>query len=145
MLSEWLLFLHILSAIVYLGGAVAVTLQAFGADEDPGAFFRFADLAGRAIGPAAGLTLLTGLALVIESDVWTFSMFFVWFGIAVIVISGAIDGMVRRRSQRDIEAALERGDAQDAGARIRRIATINTVVLAVFAVVVWAMVFKTGA
>lgn len=145
MLNEWLLYLHVISAIVYVGGAFAVTLQAFGVGDAPGPFLRFADLAGRAIGAGAVATLLTGLALVIESDVWDFSMFFVWFGIVAIVASGAIDGLYSRRRTRDAEAAVERGDTGDARSTIRQMVTVNGAVLAVFAVVAWTMVFKAGA
>lgn len=144
MLSEWLLFLHVISAVVYVGGAVVVTVQALGVGADAGPFLRFEKPAGRAIGAGAVATLLTGLALVIESDVWEFSMFFVWFGVAAIVVSGAIDGMYTRRRTREAEAAVERGDTGDARSTIRRVATVNLAVLAVFVVVVWAMVFKTG-
>lgn len=145
MLSEWLLYVHVLSAIVYVGGAVAVTSQAFGAGQAPGPFLTFSELAGRAIGLAAILTLLSGLVLVLESDVWGFSMFFVWFGIAAIVAAGAVEGIYQRKRLREAEAAAEDGDGESAAVAIRQMATVNAAVLAVFAVVVWTMVFKAGA
>jgi hypothetical protein len=145
MLSEWLLYLHVLSAIVYVGGGVAVTFQALGAGTAPGPFLTFSELAGRAIGLAAIITLLSGLALVIESDVWGFSMFFVWFGIAAIVGAGAVEGIYQRKRLREAEKAVEQGDDAGAAIRIREMATVNAAVLVVFAAVVWAMVFKAGA
>lgn len=144
MLSEWLLYVHVLSAIVYVGGGVAVTLQALGAGKAPAAFLTFSELAGRAIGAAAVLTLLSGLALVIESDVWSFSMAFVWVGIVGIVAAGAVEGIYQRKRLSEAEAAAQHGDDAAAGASIRQMATANAAVLAVFLVVVWAMVFKPG-
>jgi hypothetical protein len=145
MLSEWLLYVHVLSAIVYVGGAVAVTLQAFGAARAPAPFLTFSELAGRAIGAAAILTLLSGIALVLESDVWGFSTFFVWFGIAAIVAAGAVEGVYQRKRLREAEEAAEQGDDAAAAVGIRQMATVNAAVLAVFFVVVWAMVFRAGA
>lgn len=147
MLRDWLLFLHIVSAMVYVGGAVAVTVQATGAAGSAGQFLKFAELAGRAIGVGAALTLITGIGLVLESDVWGFSMFFVLFGIAALVISGAIDSLYTRRRTRAIEATVEDegSDSARAAADLRRVAVVNAVVIVLLVAVIWTMVFKTGA
>ena len=80
MLHEWLLFIHIVGAIVFVGGGITLGVQVLGAGRAPRQFLDLAELAGRAIGVGAVLTLLSGIALVVESDVWSFSMGFVLLG-----------------------------------------------------------------
>ena len=146
MLRDWLLFLHIVSVVVYLGGAVAITVQSTAAAGIPRQFLSLADRAGRAVGIGAGLTLLTGIALVVESDFWGFSMFFVWFGIAALVISGAVDSVFTRRQTAAIEAAIEDDgpDSPKVIAGFQRVARVNAVVIVLLVFVVWTMVFKAG-
>jgi uncharacterized membrane protein len=144
---EWLLFVHILSAVVYLGGAITVTIQATGAAAMPGQFLKMADLAGRAIGIGAVFTLLSGLALVVESDVWDFSMTFVAIGIGGLLIAGAVEGMYSRKRVAAVEIAIdeEGPEADSVGAGIRRVMSVNVVLIGLLVFVLWAMVFKPGA
>jgi len=142
-LHEWLLFIHIVSAVVYVGGAVAVTVQATGAASAPRQFLRLADLAGRVIGISAVFTLLAGVALVLEGDEWGFSMTFVLIGIGVVLASGAVDGMYTRRKSAAIEAAIDEG-GPEVSAGLRQVTLVNAVVIALLVVALWAMVFKPG-
>lgn len=144
MLRDWLLFLHIVSGVVYLGGAVAVTVQATGAAAMPRQFLKLADVAGRAIGIGAALTLVTGIALVLESDFYGFSMTFVLIGIGGLLISGAVDGMFTRRRVAALQAALdeESSDAPGIGEGLRRVMMVNAAVIGILVFVIWAMVFK---
>ena len=147
MLRQWLLFIHIASAVVYVGGAVAVTVQATGAAAAPRQFLALADRAGRAIGIGAVLTLLTGVALVLESAVWDFSMTFVVIGIGALVAAGAVEGMYSRRKVAAVEAAIEEDGDEAPGvtAGIRQVMLVNAGLIAVFVIVIWSMVFKPGA
>ena len=133
--------------MVYVGGAVAITVQSTGAAESPGQFLRYAEIAGRAVGAGAALTLITGVALVLESAVWGFSMFFVYFGIAALVVSGAVDSLYTRRQTQAIEATIdeEGPESPSAGLRLRRVGAVNASVLLLMLAVIWTMVFKTGA
>ncbi|GMQ84524.1 MAG: hypothetical protein BMS9Abin07_0088 [Acidimicrobiia bacterium] len=146
MLHEWLLFIHILSAVVYVGGGVTVTMQATAATGAPSQFLRFADLAGRMIGIGAVFTLLTGVALVLESDVWSFTTTFVIIGIGVVTASGAVEGMYSRKKVAAIEAAIEQGgpEAPEVSAGLRQVILVNATVIAFLVLVIWAMVFKPG-
>ena len=141
MLRDWLLFLHIVSVVVYLGGAVTITVQSTAAAGIPRQFLRLAEQAGRAIGIGAVLTLLTGIALVVESDFWGFSMFFVWFGIA------AVDGLYTRRKTAAIGVAIE--DEGPGSPRVtaglQQVVMVSGAVLVLLLTVIWAMVFKAGA
>lgn len=146
MLRDWLLFFHILSAAVYVGGAVAVTVQATGAAEMPRQFLKMADLAGRAIGIGAALTLVTGIGLVLESDFYGFSMTFVLIGIGAILIAGAVEGMYSSRKVKAAKAAVEEDgpEAAGVGASLRQVMMVNVGVLALLVFAIWAMVFKPG-
>ncbi len=146
MLHEWLLFVHIVSAVVYVGGAVAVTVQATGAGDAPRQFLKLADLAGRAIGIGAVLTLATGAVLVLESDVWSFSMTFVLIGIGALLVAGGAEGLYTRRKVAAIEAVIEEDgpDAPDVSAGLRRVMLVNAMLIALFVFTIWAMVFKPG-
>jgi hypothetical protein len=146
MLHEWLLVVHIISAVVYVGGAVAVTVQATGAADAPGQFLKLADLAGRAIGIGAVFTLVTGVALVLESDVWSFSMTFVLIGIGALLVAGGVEGLYTRRKVAAVEAAIEEqgSDAPDVGAGLRPVMLVNAILIVLFVFTIWAMVFKPG-
>ena len=146
MLSNWLLFLHILSAAVYIGGAVAVTVQATGAAEMPRQFLKMADLAGRAIGIGAALTLVTGIGLVLEGG-YGFSTTFVLVGIGAILIAGAVEGMYSSRKMKAAKAAIEDDEGANAssvGESLRQVMMVNIGVLALLVFAIWAMVFKPG-
>ena len=146
MLHEWLLVVHIISAVVYVGGAVAVTVQATGAADAPGQFLKLADLAGRAIGIGAVFTLVTGVALVLESDVWSFSMTFVLIGIGALLVAGGVEGLYTRRKVAAVEVAIEEqgSDAPDVGAGLRPVMLVNAILIVLFVFTIWAMVFKPG-
>ncbi len=146
MLRDWLLFLHIVSGVVYLGGAVVVTVQATGAAAMPRQFLKLADVAGRAIGIGAALTLVTGIALVLESDFYGFSMTFVLIGIGGLLISGAVDGMFTRKRVAALQATMdeEGPDAPGIGEGLRRVMMVNAAVIGILVFVIWAMVFKPG-
>jgi hypothetical protein len=145
-LRDWLLFFHILSAVIYIGGAVAVTIQATGAGAIPRQFLALADSAGRAIGLGGALTLITGVALVLESDVWTFEMTFVIIGIGGMLLAGAVEGLFSRRRIKAVEAAVEEDpiDTEAVAGSLRQVMLVNAAVLAVLVFVIWAMVFKPG-
>ncbi len=147
MLHEWLLFVHIVGAIVFVGGGITLGVQVLGARRAPRQFLDAAKLAGRAIGVGAVLTLLSGIALVfVESDVWSFSMGFVLFGIATIVISGAVDALYFRKQTSAIEVAIEEGgpESPEVHAGLLRLARANAIVILLYVATVWAMVFKPG-
>ncbi len=146
MLHEWLLFIHIVGAIVFVGGGITLGVQVLGAGRAPRQFLDMAELSGRAIGVGAVVTLLSGIALVLESDVWSFSMGFVLFGIATIVISGAVDALYFRKQTAAIGAAIVEGgpESPEVHAGLLRVARANAIVILLYVATIWAMVFKPG-
>jgi uncharacterized membrane protein len=113
-LYEFLLFVHIAATVVWVGAGLCSLVLAIGYDRDGDepAIRRFlADqerLATRLFIPASLTVVIFGIALVIESDAWTFD--YLWLvlglvGFAATFVTGLF--MIKPASER-IGAAMER-------------------------------------
>ena len=138
--------LHILGVIVWMGGMTTILLlyARLGAKRQPGALRQVLDVAAefgqRVVGPAAGITLIAGIALIIMYDiglpVW------VWWGIAGMTASMSLGGGAIRRATLRLVATLDAGGDYEAELRgLMRLAVINLLILAS---TVAAMVIKPG-
>jgi putative copper export protein len=142
-------FLHQLSAIVWLGGILALNvLQVrLGNEQDRAAqksLLRHSDLYGRAvIGPAAVVALLTGLVLVAQIDV-PLSTFWVVWGLAGLFLSLALGGTLIRATKAELRRLTAEPTIDNPRwlARRRRAAILYAVNLLLLLSVLWAMVFK---
>lgn len=148
---EFLVFLHVLAAIVWVGGAAALQVQGLRAQtaRDP---LRLATVAGEAewIGsrvfmPASLVVILTGVLGVVEADFdwgsgWISTGFGVWI-LSFLVGMGFL-GPESGRIRRLIASEGPEGPAVQA--RIRRVLVVSRVELVLFVIVVWAMVAKPG-
>lgn len=150
-LYEWLVFFHILTAAVWLGGGVyaAVLTARVQRSDDPGAVTRMAADAEwvgmRVFMPATLILLLTGIYAVVEGP-WEFSQAWISIGFAVWIISFALGaGYFGPEGKRIAALAAERGPADpDVRARIRRVTALSHVELLLLVVVVFVMVTKPG-
>jgi uncharacterized membrane protein len=139
-----LLVVHIASAGAWLGAnLVQLALSprfAKGSSDVAAAWTRQTIWLGERYYPTAGALLpITGVLLVLDGD-WSWGAGFIWVGIAVVVIGGAMGGglfgpLAKRRA-----AALKSGDtaaAEAAQARIIPFAYLDTalILLAVLAMV----------
>jgi hypothetical protein len=113
-LYEFLLFIHISATVVWVGAGLCSLILAIGYDHDGDepAIRRFlADqerLATRLFIPASLTVVLFGIALVIESDAWTFEYLWIVLGLigfAATFVTGLF--MIKPASER-IGAAMER-------------------------------------
>ena len=88
-LYDWLRLLHVLAAMVWVGGGVmlAVTAARVLRDRDPAAVGRFTGslrvLGPRVLAPATVAVLGLGIGLVVESDAWDFGQLWVQLGVAL--------------------------------------------------------------
>jgi uncharacterized membrane protein len=149
-LEEWLHLLHVLAAMVWLGGAVtltALTVQVLRSG-DGAAVRRFVD-AVRVIGPLvlAPATIAVagfGIWLVIDSEEWSFAQTWVWLGLALLagaVLVGAVfQSLALIRAQR----ASEAGDGREAARQLRRWSRGLMLILVILLVATWDMVVKPG-
>ena len=113
-LYEFLLFIHISATVVWVGAGLCSLVLAIGYDRDGDepAIRRFlADqerLATRLFIPASLTVVIFGIALVIESDAWTFEYLWIVLGLvgfAATFVTGLF--MIKPASER-IGAAMER-------------------------------------
>lgn len=121
---DWLMFLHVLAAMIWLGGAVCVTVLAGAAlrSGKPDAVARF--IAGWRIvgpptlGPASLAVLGFGIWLVLDSDAWDFDQ--TWVRLALIVAAFLVGGAIVGRAAGAAGRAAEAGDSREAMRHLRR-------------------------
>jgi Predicted integral membrane protein (DUF2269) len=150
-LSELLLFIHVLATVVWVGAGFLSLVLAITYDKegDEPAIRRFlADqemLAMRLFVPASLVVLVMGLALVIESDAWSFDQLWIVLGLvgfATTFVTGLF--LIKPASER-IGAAIEReGGRLTAQLRteIRKLIVKARVDYVVLSVVIFDMVAK---
>jgi uncharacterized membrane protein len=142
-------YLHILAAIVWVGGMVALTvlntrLAAAGDPAVRAALGRQSEWFGRnAIGPAMAIVLLAGLAAAGRIG-FPFSSLWIAWGLAGFVLSIAIGVVAVGRTAAQLgEVARGAGMADPRVAALgRRIGVLSWINLLILASVVYAMVFK---
>ena len=143
------LWLHILGASVWLGTNVA-QMTIGPRLVNAGAGLQWLKAVEKASGPiygtASGLILLTGIYLVLRPDgAYSFGSAFVGIGIAVVIIGGALAGLVFNRKTRQAIGAYEGGDSAKAIPIYKSIVPWAILDTALIALVVLAMVAKWGA
>jgi uncharacterized membrane protein len=144
------MFLHVLAAMVWLGGLLA--LSVFGGralrDDDAQAIGRFvASL--RAIGPfllapAAAIVVLAGIWMTVKSPGWDFGQPWIWFAMALVAAAVIIGGAFLSTSAVAAQRALEGGDPATAMRHLRRWSWGIRLIVVLLAVATWDMVFKPG-
>lgn len=151
-LYEWLLFLHIVAAIVWIGGGVVLQilgLRLARSRDGPGMlkFTRDIEFLGpRIFAPTSLAVLGLGVWMVLVSDAWAFSQLWIVLALVAYGISFLIGityfGPAAKRIERAVEA-----EGPD-GATVARLIRTNLLVsrfdLAILLFIVWDMVFKPG-
>ncbi len=145
-MDEGLLILHILSAAAWIGGGLyswfSFTQLAKAGSEAGDSVPRLAETADRYFGPAAGLTLLSGIALVVFVDPWGWTDTFVLVGLGVFLFSAIWQPLVASKAQARLLGSIRgEGDSRAAIAGLHRTTAVD---VAILVVAVWAMVTKLG-
>jgi len=147
---DWLLFLHILAAMVWVGGAVllgAVVTRVL-RGRDPGAVDRFvADL--RAIGPrvlAPATVAVVGLGvwLVLESTAWDFGQLWVQLGLGLFAAAFVVGAAHQSRTAIGAERAAAQGDHEEALRQLIRWSWGYRLIVLLLVVATWDMSVKPG-
>jgi hypothetical protein len=141
------LWLHILGASMWFGTNVAQML--IGPKLVNGgaglAWLKAVDkVSGPIYGTASGLILLTGIYMVVTNDAFSFGSTFVGIGIAVVIIGGALAGLVFNRKTRQAIGLFESGDTAKAVPVYKSIGSWAVLDTALIAFAVLAMVSKWG-
>ena len=148
---QWLLTVHILAAVVWVGGAFALQVLAIRVVRDPdptrlAAFARDTEVVGmRVFLPASLVLLLFGFWLVHEGN-WSLAEGWLTFGLIVIGISIATGaGFLGPESGRIARVIEAEGPASpDARRRISRIFLVSRIELVLLVLTVVAMTAKPG-
>lgn len=149
---ELLLFLHVATAVIWVGGATAVQFLAFRAGRavDPLEMYRVSSsaewLATRVFVPASALVLVFGIALVLDGP-WSFDQLWIVLGLAGYAFSFLVGLLFLTPETGRIAKGIEaHGPTHETVvARIRRILAVSRFELAVLFVVLLDMSLKPEA
>ncbi|HEX2293819.1 MAG TPA: DUF2269 family protein [Actinomycetota bacterium] len=149
-LYELLLFVHVLAAATWVGGAVVLKVQsdrALRADPD-----RAAELAletervGKSVlMPASIVLLVAGLWMVFEGD-WGFEPLWIKLGLGIYVVSAVAGAAFLGPLYKQVgELRAERGAGDaDLTARLQRLSALSWVDMALLVAAVFVMTVKPG-
>jgi uncharacterized membrane protein len=149
---EGIQVLHVLAAVIWVGGAFALQVLGFNAQRSDDsskmiALARDAEFIGtRVFFPASVAVLVFGIVMVIDSPAWTFGQLWIVFALVITAIS-AIVGMAYfgPESGRVAKLTEEHGaEHPDVVARIKRIFLVSRIELLLLLAVVADMVAKPG-
>ena len=148
---ELLLYLHIVSATIWVGGAVYVQVLGIwvSRSDDPADLPRFArnaEAIGRvAFAPAAFVILGTGAVMTIQA--WDFGQAWIAIAIGLWVLSAVAGSVYLAPTSKRVAALFEaEGPASVVGRRlIERMFLVSRLELVSFAIIIGLMVFKPGA
>jgi uncharacterized membrane protein len=147
-IEPWLLFLHVLGAVAWVGGGLTLILVAMATlrRADPAVVTEFghtmAYVGPRLFAPSVGLVLITGVWMILTSSAWDFGQLWVLIGIACLVLAFAIGGGYIARI--GIALGQPSTDATRAASLLRRWINAYLVVLAILVIAVWDMTVKPG-
>jgi uncharacterized membrane protein len=146
---DLLMFLHVLAAMVWLGGLVG--LAAFGsyalrkgAPDSVARFLASSGVLGPILGPASLLVLGFGVWMVIDSGAWNFGQTWIWLGLALLGAAFLVGGVLVGGSSHAAQRAVDAGDHAQAMRHLRRWSWGIRLVLMLLVVATWDMVFKPG-
>lgn len=147
-LSKWLLFLHILSAAVWLGAWAAICLFTANVVRRPDAdgFRRFfvvmRQLGPALIGPATLVVLGSGVAIVARSERVTFGDRWIVVGLVLYALVTVVGMVNLRRASQGVTRALDADDLPRAVASAKSWLRAAMVVVGLLLAVTWDMVFR---
>jgi putative copper export protein len=147
---EWLLFAHIVAAMVWVGGAVLLGVLAARAsrDVDPDAVGRFLSnmrfVGPVVLAPATFAVLGFGVWLVLDSTTWDFGQRWVQLALALFAGAFVIGAAHQSRAAIGAERAADRGDHDEARRQLVRWSSGYWAIVALLIVAVWDMTTKPG-
>jgi uncharacterized membrane protein len=147
---DWLLFLHVLAAMIWVGGGVVLAVIAAGVlrDPDPGAIARFTRslrLVGPlTLAPATVAVLGLGIGLVVDSDAWDFGQRWVQLGLGLFTGAFLIGALYQSRAALAASRAAGRDDDAEARRQHRRWSWGYCLIVPLLIAATWDMTTKPG-
>jgi uncharacterized membrane protein len=149
-LYDWLLFIHITAAMIWVGGAVTLTMLAGHTlrSGQPEAISRFANslrvIGPLALAPATVAVLALGIGLVLDSNAWHFDQGWVILALALFASAFLVGAAFQSRAAISAHRAAETGDQDEAVRHLRRWSWGMRLILLLLLVTTWDMVAKPG-
>jgi uncharacterized membrane protein len=149
-LYDWLLFLHVLAAMVWVGGGVMLAVIAARVlrDPDPGAVGRFTGslrvIGPLVLAPATLAVLGLGVGLVIDTDAWDFGQLWVQLGLALFAAAFLIGAVWQSRTAVAATRAAARDDDAEARRQLQRWSWGYRLIVLLLVVAAWDMTTKPG-
>lgn len=151
-LESWIHLIHIIGAIIWVGGGVMLNVIGARArqSENPYAIREFAQLLSyvgtRVLMPAVVAVIVTGVWLVLASPGWSFTQLWVILALGAFVVAFVVGAMYLSRIALELERLATGASASLQAARdvLDRWIAGYRVVLVILLFVLWDMVFKPG-
>ncbi len=151
-LEPWIHFIHVLGAIIWVGGGVMLSLIGARArkSDDPrliGEFARTLSYIGlRVLTPAVVAVLLSGLWLVLTGSEWKFTQLWVLLGLGAFILAFLIGAIYLSRIAIQLDRVATSTDLNPQMARelLGRWMVGYQTILIILVFAVWDMVFKPG-
>jgi len=148
---DWLHLIHVLAAMVWLGGGSVLVLVAARtrSSSNPEAIAEFARLIPyigiRVLGPAWIVVLVTGVGMVLLSSEWRFTQLWILIALGLFAVAFLIGAVFMSQAGIRLDRAARGNDPQaNLPSLLQRWLVGYSVVLAVLLVAVWDMIFKPG-
>jgi uncharacterized membrane protein len=149
-LYDWLLFLHVLAAMVWIGGGVMLAAIAARVlrDPDPAAVGRFTAslrvLGPLVLAPATVAVLGLGIGLVVDSDAWDFGQLWLQLGLALFAAAFLIGAIWQSRTALAATRAAEHDNNAEARRQLRRWSWGYRLIVLLLVAAAWDMTTKPG-
>ena len=148
---KWILLAHAIGGATLFGGHVYMEglMASAGRAADRGSYMttmlRLSTTAGRVMGPAAVITFVFGIWLVLDGS-YAFEDIFVAIGMVVVVAAFAISVFLMRPRMDEIEAIVEENGLEDdvAASKMKGMGTLVHVQTLLVAVAFVVMIIKPG-
>ena len=149
-LYDWLLFGHIVAAMVWLGGGVVLAALAVATLRagDAHAVARFVGslrvVGPGVLAPATISTLVLGIGLVLDGAAWDFGQAWVLVALVLFAVALAIGAGYQSRAAINAQRAVDRDDHAEARRQLTRWISGYALIVALLLAIAWDMVFKPG-
>jgi uncharacterized membrane protein len=147
---DWLLFLHIVAAMVWLGGGVVIAALATRALRDPApdAVAQFVGtlrvIGPRVLAPATVAVVGLGVWMVLDSTAWSFGQLWVQLGLGLFAAAFVTGAAYQSRAAIKADRAAAAGEHAEARRQLGRWALGYGVIVLLLVAATWDMVFKPG-
>jgi uncharacterized membrane protein len=149
-LYDWLLFLHVVAAMVWVGGGVVLAVLAARVlrDSSPTAVARFTTnlrvIGPLVLAPATVAVLALGVWLVLDGEPWDFGQLWVQLGLALFAASFLVGAVHQSRAALAAERAADRGDDDEARRQLSRWSWGYRMIVLLLVAATWVMTTKPG-